>query len=306
MRAAIRERRAGLLTYGITPPKASFDESRRRAVAARQAERIATLPVDGLVVYDLQDESPRTEVARPFPFLETVDSVSYAFDYLATLKLPKIVYRCVAPRSLEHLNERIRRIDEQAGLTVLVGAAARAQSTLTRLPEAYAQCRERFPSLPVGGVTIAERHAAKGGEDVRLIHKLDEGCSFFVTQAVYSVAASKDLLSDVYYRCADADRAVPPILVTLSPCGSQKTLEFMRWLGIAVPRWLENELLHAKDTLKTSVDLCVDVFGDLLEFARTKQIPLGCNVESVSLKSEEIAASVELLGKVSQLLGRSS
>lgn len=26
------------------------------------------------------------------------------------------------------------------------------------------------------------------------------------------------------------------MLVTLSPCGSLKTLEFMRWLGVSVPR----------------------------------------------------------------------
>ena len=121
---------------------------------------------------------------------------------------------------------------------------------------------------------------------------------------IHSSAASKDLLSDLHYRCAESGRAVPPILVTLSPCGSLKTLEFLRWLGISVPRWLENELLHAHDILQTSVELCCQVFSDLLDFARSKDIPLGCNVESVSLKKEEIEASVELVRRVAHLLGR--
>ena len=30
-----------------------------------------------------------------------------------------------------------------------------------------------------------------------------------------------------------------PVILTFSPCGSQKTLAFMKWLGIAFPRWLE-------------------------------------------------------------------
>lgn len=302
MRQAIADRRPGLLTYGITPPKRSFDESRRREVAARQCERIAGLPVDGVLIYDLQDESTRTDVTRPFPFIETVDSVEYGYDYLGALRLPKIVYRCVAPREPAELRASLAQVDAQDGLTVLVGAASRTQPARTKLSEAYAQCRAELPQLPLGGVLIAERHEAKGGEERRLLEKVAAGCSFFVSQAVYSATASKNLLSDLHYRAAEADRPVPPILITLSPCGSQKTLEFLRWLGISVPRWLENELLHAKDILETSVELCCQVFVDLLDFARSKGIPLGCNVESVSLKKEEIEASVELVRRIAQLL----
>lgn len=292
------------MTYGITPPKKSFDEARRREVAARQAERIQGLPVDAVVIYDLQDESTRTDAARPFPFMETVDTVAYGFDYLSALRLPKIIYRCVAPHALDELRVSLARVEAEGGLAVLVGAASRTQAARTRLPEAYALSRDELPRLPLGGVMIAERHEAVGGEERRLLDKVAAGCSFFISQAVYSPVASKNLLSDLYYRCAEEGSEVPPILVTLSPCGSRKTLEFLRWLGISVPRWLENELLHAHDILETSVELCCQVFAELLEFARSKAIPLGCNVESVSLKKEEIEASVELVRRVAQLLGR--
>jgi hypothetical protein len=33
-----------------------------------------------------------------------------------------------------------------------------------------------------------------------------------------------------------------PIILTFSPYGTKKTLSFMKWLGIAFPRWLENDL----------------------------------------------------------------
>ena len=37
-----------------------------------------------------------------------------------------------------------------------------------------------------------------------------------------------------------------PVILTFTPCGSVKTLSFMKWLGVAFPRWLENELQFAR------------------------------------------------------------
>ena len=85
-----------------------------------------------------------------------------------------------------------------------------------------------------------------------------------------------------------------PVVITLSPCGSEKTIAFMKWLGIGFPRWLENELRHSSDILAKSVKLCESIFSELLEFAREKRIPLGVNVESVSIRKSEIEASVAL------------
>ena len=149
---------------------------------------------------------------------------------------------------------------------------------------------------------IAERHGGRPGEDERVLRKLGAGCSFFISQAVYSADASKNLLSDLYYRAEATQQALPPLLVTLSPCGTLKTLEFMRWLGILVPRWLENELTHARDILELSLDVCSDILEDLNQYCRARGIPLGCNVESVSLRKAEIDASVELVHRARRIL----
>jgi hypothetical protein len=93
-----------------------------------------------------------------------------------------------------------------------------------------------------------------------------------------------------------------PVVLTFSPCGSVRTLELMKWLGISFPRWLENELRHSSDTLQRSVDLCESVFSDVQEYARDKQLPIGVNVESVSIRKAEIDASVELYGRLSSRL----
>ncbi len=292
------------MTYGITPPKRSYPAEKQAEVAARQTARISRLPIDALVVYDLQDESARTDEVRPFPYLECVDPTEYAHCALAELTLPKVVYRCVAPLAADGLAGDLRRIDAAGDLSVLVGPASRAQAPGLKLADAYALRRDAAPDLPIGGVLIAERHQRTLAEDERAIAKLAAGCSFFISQSVYSVAATKDLLSDLWYRCQAREVPFPPVLVTLSPCGSLRTLDFMRWLGVAVPRWFANDLRHSHDILGASLKVCVELFADLHDFAATRGIPLGCNVESVSLQKSEIDASVELLGAVAAILGR--
>lgn len=301
---AIARREPGLLTYGITPPKRSWAPERVREVAERQAARMIGLPVDGIVVYDLQDESARTDVERPFPYEPCIDPVSYAYDHLAAVELPKVVYRCVAPLDEPALRQGVQRISRESGACVLVGAASVDQPVTMRLGEAYELRAREVPELVLGGVLIGERHRRGHAEHERVLRKVEQGVSFFITQAVYSAGDTKDVLSDLSYRCEEIGRPVPPVLVTLTPCGSARTLTFLRWLGVAVPRWLENELLHAHDTLAASVELCVQVFEDLNRYAAARGIPLGCNVESVSLRREEIDASVELVHRVAAVLGR--
>ena len=269
-----------------------------------QTARINGLPVDALIVYDLQDESSRTDAKRPFPFLQAIDPLEYAYDYLSGVSHKKIVYRSVSNLDRAELLDWLRRLARREGAAVLVGAPSQHQPTKLGLGDAYRARLSDAPDVPLGGVLIAERHEARGGEDDRVLRKEAKGCSFFVSQAVYSVSASKNLLSDLYYKCRELERPVPPILVTLSPCGSLKTLEFMDWLGVSVPRWLRNELQHSNDILARSVELSVATFNELYDFATDKGIPLGCNVESVSLNKAEIDASVEMVNQLSRILGR--
>lgn len=306
IREAFARQTAGILTYGLTPPKRSTPPEKRTSIAERQMARVASLPVDALVLYDIQDESERTEVARPFPFAESTDPTEYAYEDLAGLALPKIVYRSVVGLEENTLRQSLARIDAQGGSSVFVGAPSKRLEPKLTLTEGYELARREFPTLPVGGVLLAERHGTSSREDERVRRKQGHGCRFFITQAVYSSVASKNVLSDLYFTAASSELPFPPVLATLSPCGSLKTLEFMRWLGISVPRWLENELIHSPDILRTSIDLCVEVFRELHDFAATKGIPLGCNVESVSLRKEEIDASVELVHLIAKILGRES
>src|SRR3954447_17508816 len=294
----------GIRLYGIAPPKLATEAERLREIAAQQVSRLRMLAPDGLVVYDIQDEPGRGGQARPFPFLPTVAPEVYAYDALAELAVPKIVYRCVGAHSQEVFSSWIERVRSADGrrLSVFVGAPrGQPRSLNLSLTEAYAHARD-CPNLVLGAIAIAERHGAKEDEHQRMLAKQDSGCRFFITQSVYDAASTKSLLSDYALSLQASNRSPAPIVLTFSPCGSVRTLEFMKWLGIAFPRWLENELRHSADTLERSVDLCESVFTDVQDYAREKHLPIGINVESVCIRKSEIDASVELYRRLSSRL----
>ena len=73
-----------------------------------------------------------------------------------------------------------------------------------------------------------------------------------------------------------------------------RTLDFLGWLGIDVPRWIENDLRHATDTLEASYQLAVTTATELMAYCRRLGVPFGINIESVSIRRDEIEASVRL------------
>ncbi len=303
----ILRREGGICLYGITPPKQATPLESLPEVARVQRERIAAIGPDGVIVYDIQDESDRNSEARPFPFFPLIDSAEYSERHLGELPVDKIVYRCVhrLPRAdfvswLEQTRARPRR-----PLSVLVGAPSRNTApNAMKLSEANLLARDLAPELLLGGIAIAERHATRGDEHERLLAKMEQGCRFFVSQTVYDASATKSLLSDYALISAAKELAPVPILVSFAPCGSLKTLEFMKWLGITFPRWLENELRHSADPLEQSIRLCEQQLEEILDFAARKNVPVGINVESVSIRKAEIEASTELFMRMKARLLR--
>lgn len=298
----IKNRESGIILYGITPPKKDNDLDKIKKIAARQIERLQSLRIDGLILYDIQDETFRTSKKRPFPFLETIDPFRYSQDYLRELSVAKIIYRSVGKYSEAELTQFLTNLSPENNLTVFVGAASKSQKVTLPISEAYRLKAETKNELLLGGVVIPERHQAKKDEHLRVFDKISKGCSFFVSQGVYDLNASKNFLSEYYYYGQKNNLSLVPIIFTLTPCGSLKTLQFMKWLGISIPEWLENDLIHSNDILQKSVEVSELNWFELKKFADEKQVPIGCNIESVAIRKIEIDASIYLLKRINNHL----
>jgi hypothetical protein len=130
---------------------------------------------------------------------------------------------------------------------------------------------------------------------------MQQGCRFFVSQTVWSVSRTKELLRDLRVRAELEGVDVPPILLTFSPCGSPQTLQFQEWLGVEVPPEVKRELLSAPDMLARSIQLATEAFAEARAFARAQGLTVGCNVESVCSRAVEVEASAELVHSIARL-----
>jgi hypothetical protein len=301
----IIEGRGEFLLFALTPPRQATSPERAQEIADVTAKRLQPLDLDGLLLYDIDDESERNPDERPFPFLPTMDPADYLARHVKDWDTPVVVYRAVGKYAEPDLESWLRAQDTDRRLAVFVGAASRGTSVATSLARAQALHARVRPDLLLGGVAIPERHTRHGDEHLRLLRKQAAGCSFFVTQVVYDVNAAKNLVSDYRYECLARGLAPVPIVFTFSVCGSTKTLEFLRWLGVDVPRWIENELLHADDTLEASFEHASAAARELIAYCRRVGVPFGLNVESVSSRRAEIEASVDLALELRNELHRS-
>jgi hypothetical protein len=231
-----------------------------------------------------------------------MDPAYFLDHHLADWAGSVIVYRAVGKYTGGQLGHWLSEADRDRVLTVLVGAASRHQVVRTSLPEAYRRHAALSHPPRVGGVVIAERHAESGTEHLRMLRKQDAGCEFFVSQVCYDLDRTRNLLSDYTHSCRDQGLDPRPVVLTLAPCGSVKTLEFMTWLGIEVPRWLRAEISRG-DPLTASYEQCLLNARALIAYCRRLGLPFGINVESLTNRRLEIEASIDLVREIRTMLG---
>ncbi len=291
--------------YGTTPPREGAPAETVQTAAARLAERVRDLPLDGLVVYDLQDESARTDVPRPFPFVRTVDSRSYAGLLTRLSGVPAIAYKCIGTLGEDDWRRWLDETADASGVRCLslVGRpTARGAPWPMTLARAFALARAHRGGFTLGGVAIAERCGATPSEAVRMVEKTASGCGFFVTQAVYDPEATVLLLRDYSRSCAERGLAPRRVILTFTPCGRDKTMAFMKWLGIAISAATERAILAAPAPLARSIEVCTDGLRAVLAQPGFADVPLGVNVESVAITREEIEGSIALCGELAAVL----
>lgn len=299
----IRRRESGILIYGITPPKIHTPLEKVQAIATKTVNTLSSFDIDALVVYDVQDESARTPEERPFPFINAQDPFEYASQHLQGLNIPKIIYRPAGKFTKAELDQWLNGLATNRFHPVFVGLPSPDHVVVTSLPEAYRIWKESHEERTVmGAVMIPERHAILKDEQKRIIDKVNSGVSYFISQCIFNVEYTKQVLDDLVVECTASGRSIPSMIFTLTICGSQRTLEFMEWLGIYFPEAIREELKVCSNPVAYSVELATGIAKDLVVYCQERGIPFGFNIESVATRKEEVEASLELLNTVRNLL----
>ncbi|WP_247237591.1 methylenetetrahydrofolate reductase [Telluribacter sp. SYSU D00476] len=298
----IKSAESGVMLYGITPPKAGTSPEKVAEIAQRTVERLSTLDIDALVVYDVQDESARTSEERPFPFINALDPFQFASQYLTGLDIPKVIYRPAGKFTATELSEWLEALHNHKFYPVFVGVPAPDFPVKTSLPEAYRIWEQHKETSVIGAVTIPERHEVLRDEDVRILDKMSCGVSYFISQCIFNIDYAKQVIEDLAATCQRKKMVPPTIIFTITACGSAKTLDFMEWLGIHIPEKTKEDLRAAEDMLERSVNICLEIASQLTAFCMERSIKFGFNVESVAIRKAEIEASINLAHSIGQML----
>ncbi|MBE9398029.1 hypothetical protein IOQ59_12245 [Pontibacterium sp. N1Y112] len=296
LRAKFADPSRGVYLIGTCPPKDGTSPEQANEIATKLLARLGQIDYDGLIVYDIQDESSRTDVPRPFPFMRTLDPRMYSKLVREIAEHPVITYKSVSQRDRDDFNNWLDDAWNDYGVRdmVMVGSPSNDGEIKLSLNDAYDAVGDHPLDYQLGGVTIAERHAKKGDEHLRLLDKSNKGCEFFVSQAVYNSQATIDMLTSYARECRIRGEQPKRIILTFTPCGGAKTLEFMEWLGISVPEGTRWRILDSANPLMESIRTCRSNLEQILDAVIDLGLPLGLNIESLTNRKDEIDASIRL------------
>jgi hypothetical protein len=119
---------------------------------------------------------------------------------------------------------------------------------------------------------------------------------------VYQPHTTERLLRDYLRDCRGAGVEPSRVILTFSPVGREKTLAFLKWLGVRVPEETARSIFNAPNPLARSIEICRANLRRILERGYHAGIPLGVNVESVSINRDEIDASIDLAHALKEIL----
>lgn len=285
--------------FGSTPPREGTTEEKAYESCAKFAARSAALAIDGFIVYDIQDEGTRAKTERPFPFRKTMDPALYASYFPKLTGKECVVYKCVVEDSADNFDLWLDQAINKYGHSSfnLVGAASSEQVKSLSLAEAGSRASAR-KGAKFGCVTIPERHTIKGNEHLNLWRKSEFGAEWFITQGIFNVGPLIKLLQDYSDLCKSKGTRPKKIILTFAPCGRPKTMNFIKWLGMDVPEDVEKRIFDSLEPVKESVSLLCENLTQILATTAGLNIPLGVNVESLSIFKEEIDAAHDLFQKL--------
>jgi hypothetical protein len=294
----LRKAEAGIFLYSLTPPAKDITSEKLFNLNRRRAARISTLDIDGLSIYDVQEEKDRTNDERTYRYRPALNPMTYGKSMNEHSGMQQVIYLVSGKYREEELESIFRENPDK--LFVPVGSPSTKSVSLTSLNTAL-EISQSYKN-PIGAVCIGERHQYGRNEVERMLAKEDRGVDFFISQCVFNGTLYEKLLDDYEKESRILNYPLKPVILTFSPVGDRNSLEFMKWLGIEFEDNFLQNLPHSDNFLEYSLRYLEDIGRRLIDMALERDIPLGLNFESVIGRRAEVLASLKLAEDLSDYL----
>lgn len=241
---------------------------------------------------------------RPFPFKKTLDPAWYGHLFPELSGKDCIIYKCAVENDAatfqNWLDDSVGKYNHTA--YNLVGAPTSSlEFPGLKLEEACAITKGNS-DCAFGCVAIPERHLSKGTEADNMINKARWGAEWFITQGIYNPEPIIQLILDYSAKCREQNLAPKKLILSFAPCGRAKTMQFIHWLGMSVPEATEQRILSAPNPVQESIQILCDILTTILERTKGCGVPLGLNIESLSIFKDEIDGAHELFQRLQAIL----
>ncbi|HXW16512.1 MAG TPA: hypothetical protein VEN79_18525 [Terriglobia bacterium] len=134
----------------------------------------------------------------------------------------------------------------------------------------------------LGGITIPSRV----NEPERIRKKYGQGVEFFTSQVMFDS-------NDLVWLIQRLNGVEARIFLSFAPVSARRDLEFLRWLGVDIPRDLDRFLLGsehgeaapAETCLERSINLAQRILMDVFDNLPPDPPPIGLNIEHITRKN---------------------
>ena len=299
-RDKVRKPKRPVVVYEILPPREK--DGTLNSYAEKISSLLSQTHIDAINIPEVHDEDARGK--RPVKNLERAEAREFGKLLQDNVGIEAIVNRVTVHEKAEKQTQWIKETfyDYDIENLILVGGESskinysgpsvnETSESITRDLNAG-----RFDFF-CGGIAIPSRKV----ESERLLRKGSNGIEFFTTQVLYDSEKIKKMLK--YYDDICKKNKVLPrrILLSFAPVSSNKNIDFLKWLGVEIPKKTEKHLIDVGPGItKESLKIATDVLNDILTSNEKLGItvPIGLNVEHIM--SYNFQHSINMLQELSK------
>jgi hypothetical protein len=270
------------IIFTVIPPPLEWDISKIERKAFEIANITKILDIDLISIPEVIEERSRGQ--RVVPFKMKFDNAEFGkmiknFDSSVEIIINKIS----VIMEKEEFEEWLKEYSKKFNYILIVGG----ESSKIKYPgyhpiPATLIAKNYFKNIY--GITIFHRK----NEPQKLLEKTKAGMRGFISQIVFELEHVKNVILQYYKLCQEENIEPAKIFISFAPVSQRKDLEFLKWLGVYIPKEIENYLLEDEKKLeKRSIEIIETLFQELC-FLDIKNI--GVNVEHVMYNNLQVAA----------------
>ncbi len=299
-RDKVRKPKRPVVVYEILPPREK--DGTLNSYAEKISSLLSQTHIDAINIPEVHDEDARGK--RPVKNLERAEAREFGKLLQDNVGIEAIVNRVTVHEKAEKQTQWIKETfyDYDIENLILVGGESskinysgpsvnETSESITRDLNAG-----RFDFF-CGGIAIPSRKV----ESERLLRKGSNGIEFFTTQVLYDSEKIKKMLKYYDDICKKSKVLPRRILLSFAPVSSKKNIDFLKWLGVEIPKKTEKHLIDVGPRItKESLKIATDVLNDILTSNEKLGItvPIGLNVEHIM--SYNFQHSINMLQELSK------